>query len=169
MRHHRWRFLKPPPGPPLVLQPLQHVPAKVPLGLAPQIEAGHLPALDLAAPDPSPGGATPSPVPPAASAAHDPTGQGGGGNGPAEASSPTLSNNAIQQVIKRHEARMEKRDEQLSRRIETLTARLVKLGAPISGVDLGGDPRGVCVKLIRTDGRSNSWGGESRWCVPLEG
>lgn len=56
MRHHRWRFLKPPPGPPLVLQPLQHVAAKVPLGLAPQIEAGHPQAFDLAGLDLEPGG-----------------------------------------------------------------------------------------------------------------
>ncbi len=90
-------------------------------------------------------------------------------NGPAEASSPTLPNDVIRAAIERLEVWTEKRDEQLSRRIEELTVDLVKLGAPINGVDLGGDPRGVCVKLIRTDGRSNSWGGESRWCVPLEG
>ena len=90
-------------------------------------------------------------------------------NGPAEASSSTLPNNVNSEAIERHQAWTEKRDEQLSKRIETLTAELVELGAPVSGVDLGGDPRGVCVKLIRTDGRSNSWGGESRWCVPLEG
>ena len=90
-------------------------------------------------------------------------------NGPAEASSATLPIKVVSKAIARHEAWTDKRDEQLSKRIEALTATLVELGAPISGVDLGGDPRGVCVKLIRTDGRSNSWGGESRWCVPLEG
>jgi len=65
------------------------------------------------------------------------------------------------------ESYLEKRDETLTRQIRDLVAKLAECGAPVSGVELGGDPRGCTVKLIRTDGRSNSWGGESRWCIPM--
>lgn len=88
-------------------------------------------------------------------------------NGPPEASSPTLPTRMVTAAIERHQAWCERRSEQLAKRITKRTAELAKLGAPVSGVDLGGDPRGVCVKLIRTDGRSNSWSGESRWSVPI--
>lgn len=86
-------------------------------------------------------------------------------NGPWQASSATLPQEVVSRAIERHEAWVEREDARLAQLIEKHAAMI----PGISGVDLGGDPRGVCVKLIRTDGKSNSWGGESRWCVPLEG
>lgn len=91
-------------------------------------------------------------------------------NGHPAMGNPHIDIKTANRLQERHEKWCEKRETALENNIRKWVDILGALpGVPVSGVEIGGDPRGVCVKLIRTDGKSNSWGGESRWCVPLEG
>lgn len=74
-------------------------------------------------------------------------------NGHPACSSASLPINTVRRLQARHEEWCEKRDRQLSRRIKEVAEH-------IPGVDLvklGGDPRGVTVKLLLASGRGDSW------------
>lgn len=67
-------------------------------------------------------------------------------------------------IYDRWQARIEKRQESLTRRVHELVKQLPDVNA----VTVGGDPRGTVVKLHRADNKYNTWGGqESGWAVPL--
>lgn len=67
-------------------------------------------------------------------------------------------------IYDRWQARIEKEQERLARRMRVLVAEL----PGVESVAVSGDPRGTVVKLKRTDGKYNTWGGaESGWAVPL--
>jgi hypothetical protein len=67
-------------------------------------------------------------------------------------------------IYDRWQERVERQTDQRQARVR----ELVKTLPGVTGVNLGGDPRGTVVKLFRADGKSNTWGGEeSGWAVPL--
>ena len=67
-------------------------------------------------------------------------------------------------IYDKWQARIEKQQASLSERVRVLCGRL----PGVEAVTIGGDPRGVVVKLQRTDKQYNTWGGESSgWAVPL--
>ena len=67
------------------------------------------------------------------------------------------SMNEIQQTM--HNAS----ERAIEKKIVTIVASMPSV---LKGVHFGGDPRGYCVKLIRVDGRGNTWGGdEEGWGI----
>jgi hypothetical protein len=71
------------------------------------------------------------------------------------------SNESFQRRQNAHEAYLEKREQQIERRIRQIVA---ELGQGF-GVTFGGDPRGATVKIQVPSGRTNDWGKEGI-CVP---
>lgn len=68
-------------------------------------------------------------------------------------------------IYDRWQARIEKRQEQLTARVLELAK---ELSEHVTAVTVSGDPRGCVVKLHRADGKYNTWGGaETGWAVPL--
>ena len=68
-------------------------------------------------------------------------------------------------IYDRWQTRVERQQEQHAKRVKALVK---EFPGTIDGVHVDGDPRGTIVKLIRTDGKYNTWGGEeSGWAVPL--
>lgn len=82
-------------------------------------------------------------------------------NGHPAQGSPTMPAAAINRLQDKWDARIEKREAQIERRITEIAA---ELGLT---VDFGGDPRGYTVKLHLPNGAYNTWGGkESGYGVP---
>lgn len=64
-------------------------------------------------------------------------------------------------ILDQWQAGLEKRQEATAAKIRALCT---EWSLP---VDLGGDPRGYCVKVHFPDGKGNTWGGDSEgWGVP---
>lgn len=67
------------------------------------------------------------------------------------------------EIMEKWQADLERKQESLELRVKELATQLPN----VKGVHVSGDPRGTVVKLIRVDGKHNTWGGaESGWAVP---
>lgn len=82
-------------------------------------------------------------------------------NGHPAQSSPTMDAKTVGRLQEKWDARIERQEKQIERRMAEIAA---ELGVPIR---FGGDPRGYTVKLTLPSGRYNSFGGrEEGYGVP---
>lgn len=77
---------------------------------------------------------------------------------------PNIDISIAHRLQARREVWLEKREEQLEKRITVL----VSIIPEIDSVSFQGDPRGMCVKLHLKSGKYNSWGGaDDGWRVTV--